>query len=241
LKAWPWPLPALLSWALAWAVFAALRSADAPALVALLAPARAEAAPYVVSQTVGLRYGPVTLADPVLGAFYGDEATEMLEFEYGITSKFFDVTLGVGLFQELGFRRGVLDGAASGEHEMFTMYPINVNVTGRLELMKGDVQPIVPFGRIGVDMTPWRSNWYVDASDERAAISGGDFGWHWAAGAALRLDALDPTAASELEARTGIVDTWLVWEWRDTTMTATGSPGFDLSTAGWTLGLKLDF
>jgi hypothetical protein len=49
LKAWPWPLPALLSWALAWAVFAALRSAEAPASLALLAGVVAGGLPALIS------------------------------------------------------------------------------------------------------------------------------------------------------------------------------------------------
>ena len=38
-----WPLPALLSWALAWAVFLALRAAEAPLLVTMAAPVAAGA------------------------------------------------------------------------------------------------------------------------------------------------------------------------------------------------------
>jgi hypothetical protein len=124
---------------------------------------------------------------------------------------------------------------------MFTVFPFTVDATLRLDLMRDETQPLVPFGRIGGDLHLWRENWYVpEGSTAESARSGGKLGWHWAAGGALRLDTLDPTAASELEARTGIRDTFLVWEYRSTQMLH-GTDQLDLSTKGWTLGLKLDY
>lgn len=45
----PWPLPALLSWAMAWAVFLGLRAFDAPAFIALPCAALTGALPSVAS------------------------------------------------------------------------------------------------------------------------------------------------------------------------------------------------
>ena len=59
-----WPLPALLAWALAWAVFAALRRADAPLLLALLAGAALGAACSLAAET-RTRQAIVALGFPV--------------------------------------------------------------------------------------------------------------------------------------------------------------------------------
>ncbi len=203
-------------------------------------PSSAEARPLEVRQNLQLRYGPVAVADPYYVEVFGEKGTERLDLEYGATTRFVELDAGVGFTQELGFLLAS-DGTVSDEHDMFTIFPLTATATLRLDLMRGETQPIVPFGRLGGDLHVWRENWYVpEGSGAESARSGGKLGWHWAAGAALRLDTLDPTAASELEARTGVRDTFLVWEYRATQM-AHGEDQLDLSTSGWTLGLKLDY
>ncbi|MFN7145752.1 MAG: MXAN_2562 family outer membrane beta-barrel protein, partial [Myxococcota bacterium] len=207
-----------------------------------LAPGRAEAAedddegPRTMS--VQLRYGPTTIAEPYIQQIYSANAHEMLWFEYGWAARFVEANLGIGFFQELGFLQ-TADGRVSDEHDMFTIVPLALTLTGRLDLL--EEQPIVPFGRIGVDYWLWRENWYVSdpatMDDERV---GGKYGWHYGGGLALRLDVLDRRAASRLEATAGINDTFLVAEYRKTNLIHAADQ-VNLSSSEFTFGLKFDF
>ncbi len=210
------------------------------AMTVAAVPSAAQARPLEVRQNLQLRYGPVVVADPYYTEVFGEKGTERLDLEYGASTRFVELGAGVAFVQEMGFLLAS-DGTVSDEHDMFTVFPFTVDATLRLDLMRDETQPLVPFGRLGGDLHLWRENWYVpEGSTTESARSGGKLGWHWAAGGALRLDTLDPTAASELEARAGIRDTFLVWEYRSTQMIH-GEDQLDLSTQGWTLGLKLDY
>ena len=63
----PWPLPALLSWAVAWIVFVGLRAVDAPLFIALLCAAVIGALPAVWSPwpLSGWRRGFIALGFPL--------------------------------------------------------------------------------------------------------------------------------------------------------------------------------
>lgn len=189
------------------------------------------------TMNVQLRYGPTTVTEPYVQQIFGDD-TEILWFEYGYASRFVDANLGIGFFQELGFLQ-TLDGRVSAEHDMLTMVPLALSVTGRLDLL--DEQPIVPFGRIGVDYWMWRENWYVaDKGATEFERSGGKYGWHYGGGLMLLLDVLDRRAGSRLEATTGINDTYLVAEYRKTNLVH-GDDQVNLSSSEFSFGLKFDF
>ncbi len=200
-----------------------------------VAEARDGKAPRTTSN-VQLRYGPSYLADAyLLDGFPGSH--QILNFEYGFASQFVDVNAGFGFWQEMGW---LIDagGAATDEHDMMTMLPITLTGTLRLDFLKE--QPIVPIGRIGADYWLWKENWAIPAgSTEASKITGAKYGWHYALGGMLLLDALDRRAASELEASTGIDDTYFVVEWRKTSMNS--ESGFDLSSSELTFGVKCDF
>ncbi len=189
------------------------------------------------TMNIQLRYGPTTLAEPYIEQIYGDD-TEILWFEYGYASRFVDANIGLGFFQELGFLQ-TDDGRISDEHDMFTMFPLALTVTGRLDLL--DEQPIVPFGRIGLDYWMWRENWYVaDPTTTESERTGGKYGWHYGGGLLLLLDVLDRRAASRLEATTGINDTYIAAEYRQTNLVH-GDQQVNLSSSELTFGLKFDF
>lgn len=189
------------------------------------------------TMNVQLRYGPATVAEPYIQQVFGDDS-EILWLEYGYASRFVDANVGLGFWQELGFRQ-TAEGRVSDEHDMFTMFPLALTVTGRLDFF--DEQPIVPFGRIGLDYWMWRENWYVaDSSTMESERTGGKYGWHYGGGLLVLLDVLDRRAASRLEATTGINDTYLVAEYRQTNLVH-GDDQVNLSTSELTFGLKFDF
>lgn len=189
------------------------------------------------TMNVQVRYGPATVAEPYVQQIFGEDSG-MLWLEYGWASRFVEANLGIGFWQELGFRQ-TSNGRVSDEHDMFTMFPLALTLTGRLDLL--EEQPIVPFGRIGVDYWLWRENWYVaDTATQESERAGGKYGWHYGGGLLLLLDVLDRRAASRLEATTGINDTFVVAEYRQTNL-AHGDNQLDLSTSELTFGLKFDF
>ncbi|HNH49337.1 MAG TPA: hypothetical protein PKY30_19980, partial [Myxococcota bacterium] len=126
----------------------------------LMLPGLAEAKPRAKespkSSTVALRYGPVTINDETMAEVYGTSDHEMLRFEYGLTSNFIEGTFGLGFYQELGSKL-TADGDATDEHVMMTIWPINLDVVGRLDILRE--QPLVPFARVGVDAWLWNENW----------------------------------------------------------------------------------
>jgi hypothetical protein len=190
------------------------------------------------TMNVQLRYGPITVADPYITDVFGGNATGILWFEYGYASRFVDANLGVGFFQEKGFLQTAA-GEASSEDDTFTMVPLALTLTGRLDLF--DEQPIVPFGRLGVDYWMWEENWYVASPETTDHIAnGGKYGWHFGGGLMFLLDAVDRRAASRLEAVSGINDTFLVAEYRNTLLVH-GEDQLNLSSSEVSFGLKFDF
>ncbi len=209
----------------------------------LVVPGLAEAKPRdkesPKSSTVALRYGPVTINDETMADIYGTSDHEMLRFEYGLTSNFIEGTFGLGFYQELGFKL-TGDGDATDEHVMMTIWPMNIDVVGRLDILRE--QPLVPFARVGVDAWLWNENWgskLPDSTVPAEHVGGGKFGWHYGFGGMILLDSLDRKTADRVEANTGINDTFLVGEYRSTQMFS--KTGLDLGSTEISIGLKLDF
>lgn len=222
-----------------------MRSAFRPlvALTAVLAgllPVSARAADsdlWTFHHGVTVRYGTVKLDDSYLIDVFGKQ-NDVVKVQYGLGWRLVEGQLSAGFAQDLGFLR-TADGAASDEHDMFTLWPLEAALTARLDVF--DEQWVVPTASVGGDYWIWRENWYVpDGSGADSGRTGGKLGWHWAAGGMLRLDAFDRKAASELEASAGIQDTFVVAEYRRTSM-PTGAKELQLS--GWevTGGLRFDF
>lgn len=187
---------------------------------------------------VQLRYGPTTIQDKNLQTVFGDSGHQMLWGEYGYTNNLFEANVGLGFFQEMGWLV-TDDGESSGEHDMLTIFPMTATATLRLDVFKEQI--LVPFGRAGLDYWLWKENWAVpEGSNDTSKISGAKRGWHYAFGGMLLLDPLDRHSAQELQSTTGIDDTYIVGEYRVTTMNH-DEGGLDLSMSEFTLGLKFDF
>ena len=124
---------------------------------------------------------------------------------------------------------------------MLTAFPFTAGLVLRLDFFKE--QPLVPMALVGVDYWLWKENWYVneDVSSEEGLITGGEAGYHYGFGINLLLDWLEPGRASQLSARTGIDDTYIVAEWRKQTVGQWGEDGSSLFDASLvTIGFKLD-
>jgi len=192
---------------------------------------------------VELRYGPFFPSSDSLTTVYGDSGHGVMWLESGIRiTRFFEVDAGVGFYQELGTKVSVADvDYHSAEHTMITAWPFSGSLTGRLDILHE--QFLVPTACIGMDYWLWRENWYVNSDvGGSSELSGGKLGWHWGVGVNVLLDRFDAKRASWLATSAGIDDTYLVIDWRKTTLDTFG----DASGAGLldgsmiTIGLKLD-
>jgi len=192
-----------------------------------------------------IRYGVIELDDENLNAVYNQNPTNLLQAEFG--PQFFrvaEVDFGIGFFQELA-NTVTEDGEVSGERSMLTWWPLALDGTLRLHIL--DEQPLVPFVRYGFDYIIYTEEKEVGAT--RQKTQGGRFGSHYSLGVNLLLDLFQPGRASMLEARSGINDSWLTFEWRrqavDFRSAPWGAPVTNnrLSFGGDAImvGLKLDY
>lgn len=184
--------------------------------------------------TAEFRYGFYEPADPNLTAVMGESNHDVLWLEAGPhIIKQFELKVGLGWYQEVDQALSPT-GGRTDDFAMVTALPLSASGTLRLDFFKD--QPIVPYAGAGVQMWPWKETFSVSG----AKTNGGKFGWHWNAGGQILLDAFDRGAASKLQARTGIDNTWLVVDFRDQTI-GENVDGLTFSGTILGIGLKLDY
>lgn len=136
---------------------------------------------------------------------------------------------GVGYMQANGHGY-FLDGTVSQEPTTFTLVPLALDLTYRLDFTweKFGV-PLVPYGRVSL----LRDQWWVTGSGGKSSMSGATNGWGWGGGVGLVLDFIDPTLTRELDRDTGIKHTMLTFEVQKATVNDFGSgKSWDLSNDG---------
>jgi hypothetical protein len=203
--------------------------------LAALAPLPAHAAGF--RQHAALSWGPETLSDTALVQVYGASSPGTTRVAYGVGGKLWDLSAHAGAVHRAGYQVAT-DGSASRDEATLWEVPLGLDATLRLDVLREGVQPLVPFVGAGAAGLLWREAW-DDGEEESASVLGGRTGWNVAAGAALRLDALDPNSASSLEAMSGIRDSWIVGTWRRTTTLQ--DAGLDFSSTDWSVALRVDW
>ncbi len=181
-----------------------------------------------------LRYGFFNPADPNLVRVMGESGHSVLWLEAGPhLIKQIEIKGGIGWYQEVDHAISA-SGSRTDDFAMVTSLPLSLTGTLRLDFFKN--QPIVPYGGAGLQVWPWKETFSV----AETKTNGGKVGWHWNAGGQILLDAFDRGAASKLQARSGIDNTWLVIDYRDQTI---GEDAGGLTFSGTVLGigLKLDY
>lgn len=238
------------SWGLALLAFGAVRRRGA--VVALLGAAALAPATSRAQDLAGtfrkdetpawtnfeFRYGSFQFGDDAWTSVYGGSAGNV-NLEVGLQLfRYGEIDLGIGYLWSTGNTVGA-EGGRTGE-EAFTEW-MPLTVTGTVRIHVADEQPIVPFAGVGFSYVFFREG-PLDAEGkyrDPLVVNGSKLGWHWQVGGNILLDVLQPRRAAMLEARTGINDTWLTVEYRQTRLDPAG--GIDLS--GWNLsaGLKIDY
>lgn len=232
------------------AALAAVRRRARPMIVvvlgaALLVPAVAQAKPHEDDLTarnfdLEFRYGPfLTQTEGALTDAFGSTDNRLLRGDIGWCSNFVEVDLGFGLWQD-GGALVFGDGTESGDKAMLLAVPLAADATLRLDIWKE--QPVVPYGRAGLDLWLWNESWQSEYDTGGGdSVTAGTFGWHWAGGLAILLDGIDLSASSRLETVAGVNDTYLVAEYRQSYALGDKDEILDFTSTDLTVGLKFDY
>lgn len=188
--------------------------------------------------------------------FFGDDARVLsqLQLDYQIFSSFGTLALGVGAgrfkesanaFVETG--PGTIPDERTADRTSLTMYPLSLQLVYRFDaLARRTGLPLVPYGKIGLAYALWTirdGNGNVAKTESpRGRGRGGTRGWLAGAGLAFQLDVLDPGAARELDAQTGVNHTYLFAEWTRHDLSGLGQEGaLHLGDTTWSAGLLFEF
>ncbi len=157
-------------------------------------------------------------------------------------------SLGVGGKVGYTFAQGLAqfaDGSGtSGENTKLEVIPFSALLVGRLDLIARKTWvPIVPYAKIGPSIALWTAS--NDAGLSRSSTGkvgqGKTYGFEWAIGAALQLDAFDRTAAKSFANSTGVLHSYFFGELTQTQLNDFGSKSaMWLGDTTWNLGLSFE-
>ena len=187
-----------------------------------------------IVQHTDVRYGTLSFASEAINNVFTVSNHQALYIDTGMSFRhMLDISAGAGFIQEMGWLLGT-DGTPSDEHDMLTILPLNVSATARLDFW--DQQMLVPFASAGLDYWIWRENWVEN--EEEVSVSGGKMGYHYAFGGQILLDRLDESAASKLELKYGIEDTYLSVEYRQQEFE---DDGLSFNSSSTTFGIRFHY
>ena len=188
-----------------------------------------------------VRFGPLWFdGNNPINDVYGETGNNVLMIEGGPT--FMDILqleFGVGRYH----RRGNLvaeDGSQSNDESVITTFPLTLGGRVRLDFL--EEQWVVPTAAAGLDYWLWNEKAGYDstAMSWDAKRSGGHYGYHWAAGLQILLDTFEQRRASQLEARAGIHDSFIVAEYRHREV-GENEDGLKFTGSEFTVGLRVGF
>lgn len=186
-----------------------------------------------------VRVGQTMITSSEMQQVYGTEGLFRLDVEGGVQLlRVIELDAGLGLVRKEGTQVVVDSLEASDDITKLTLLPLSLSATARLDLFDG--QPIVPYGSFGLDYYLWRERLGELSTDTMFDIDhvGGDkLGYHYALGANILLDWMEPDRADAVAARWGIHDSYLTVDWRRNEMLESGL-SFGGSTI--TVGVKVD-
>jgi hypothetical protein len=140
-------------------------------------------------------------------------------------------------------------GGTSAENTNIEIFPMYLVAVLRVDVLLRDFKiPIVPYAKLGIATTIWRSftdsgtSTYVDPSGTSHSAFGATWGEQVALGGMLNLDWIDPRAAVSLDQATGINHTYLFGEWMFANLDNFGSSsGLRVGTSTFCGGLAFEF
>jgi hypothetical protein len=130
-----------------------------------------------------------------------------------------------------------------GEVSSLTIFPMYAVAVLRADYLARQVKiPIVPYGKLGLGAAFWSIGNGDGTARQNGVVGRGlSYGPQFALGAMLLLDALDPTSAIEMDANTGVNNSYFFVEWYVSQLNGFGSGGqMQVGTNTWVLGLALE-
>lgn len=195
--------------------------------------------------TGSFNLGGLFLADPNIQAAYGSKGRFVTQLQFGLVpwSKYvhIEVDFGFGFSQFKGSQSFVDGSGSSADDIMMTLFPLTADLLVGLDLVHE--QPVMPYGGVGFNVTPWREIELEGSSEWNGARFGGSVFF----GGAFLLDILERKRAARLDATTGINDAYITVEGRYRRVDAAVVNGAldtsGLNFGGWSItgGLKLVF
>lgn len=188
-----------------------------------------------------LQVGSLNFDNEALSTVYGTSSNLSLLLAQSFSFRHIvEVEAATGFIRSKGLRATSVNGTLSSDDSRLSVLPVSLSATLRLDFFEN--QPIVPYASIGGDYWLWRENWDDElrlmSSD---AAGGGKAGYHWAVGGQILLDIFEQDQASALEARRGIKDTYLTFEFRENNFSAINDEGLVFDGAQLLGGLRFDY
>ena len=190
-----------------------------------------------------LNFGAFWFQDENIQASYQDKGKFLSRLSFGVVpwSRYIhvEVDLSLSFLQFEGDATFVATGESSADSVMLTLFPLNLDLLVGVDIAKE--QPVVPYGGIGAALTLWREN----ETGGGEQWTGDRLGFNGIFGLALLLDRIEPRRAAEVDATTGINDSFLTLEGRYAQVEAQLKDGEwnsdGLGFSGWSFqaGLKL--
>lgn len=166
----------------------------------------------------------------------------------GAAAGWYSVSAGAFLDNSAGGGLSTSTERSSSETSL-TLVPVSLLAIYRFDWAANEHHvPLVPYVKFGLNYTFWWSevdgntSEYTDAEGNTSKASGGTFGLQFNAGAAFRLDVLEPGAAKTLDVELGINHTYLFVEF--VTIFASGfgkDTAFNVGDTTFQGGLAFEF
>ncbi|HVU00826.1 MAG TPA: MXAN_2562 family outer membrane beta-barrel protein [Polyangiaceae bacterium] len=133
--------------------------------------------------------------------------------------------------------------AGEGEVSSLTILPMYLVAVLRADYFARESKiPLVPYAKLGVGWAFWSlGNGTGTANVNGISGRGTSYGFQWALGGMLLLDALDPHSALQMDANTGVNNSYFFVEWYDSKLNGFGSGGqMQVGSNTWVLGLAFE-
>lgn len=143
-------------------------------------------------------------------------------------------------FSGYGFRES--DGSRSTAETTFKVMPMFLLGVFRVDVLARETPiPLVGYGKAGLGMGPW----WTTGSGQPSKVGGEagksiSYGYEFAVGAMLLLDVFDPHAAIEMDANTGVNNSYVFFEWYFSDLDDFGGGDMQVGTSTWAIGLALE-
>jgi hypothetical protein len=131
---------------------------------------------------------------------------------------------------------------APGQVSTLTIMPMYAVAVLRADVISRETPvPLAPYAKFGFGYALW---WIDEGTklERNAGVTAKDvsFGLHGALGVALLLDPFEPVAAADLDATSGINNSYVFVEWTVSDLDGFGGDQMQVGTNTWTLGLTLE-